>query len=176
MWDAFRTIPMGKGFSMLAYIESNALQTEKLRIQCQLSSIIYFPVMQMGKLMLLQKHAFLLGRLQKVIFPRRMCLKEDISTGLAGALMEVHPRVLPMVLGSHMARQGFKILQPRGRTVKVPWPCTVARSCVRRSSRPESGPCFCPVLRPNFANLLVIILAIFLHVLKALEVSFPTTK
>jgi len=35
---------------------------------------------------------------------------------------------------------------------------------------------FCPVLRPNFANLLAIILVIFLQVIKALEVSFLKKK
>ena len=91
-------------------------------------------------------------------------------------LMEVHPRELPMVLGSHLASQGFGILQPKGRTGKVPWPCTVTRSCAIGSSRPESNLCFCLVLRPNFTKPFAFILVIILADLLALEVSFPTKK
>jgi len=90
--------------------------------------------------------------------------------------MEVHPRELPMVLGSQVAKQGVQILLLKGRTGKLPKPCTVTRSCAQGRNVPRSSLCFCPVLRPVFANPFAFILVIILADLLALEVSFPAKK
>ena len=91
-------------------------------------------------------------------------------------MMEVHPRELPMVLGSHLASQGFGILLLKGRTGKSLGPCTVTRACAQGRNKPRLNLCFCPVLRPIFANPFALILVIILADLLALEVSFPEKK
>ena len=99
-----------------------------------------------------------------------------VFTPSLDSLMKVHHWELPMVLGSHLAWQGFGILQPKGRTDNVPWPCAVARSCAIGSSRPESSPYFCPVLRPDFTNHFAFILVIILADHLALQAIFLAKK